>query len=126
MRKSFMAEVTKATMPDCGRRGDGEGCRRRWMEGVEVATAIAPDDFSTSAKILYRKTKGIKLNRTIIVKCELTDRNKIFNDGRSNKDIVEVKGSIGCGQDVCPMLVMGRKEPLPMMILEDAAEGKRE
>jgi len=68
------------------------------MEGVEVTTAIAPDDFSPSAKILYRKTKGIKLNRTIIVKCELTDRNKIFNDGRSNKDIVEVKGSIGCGQ----------------------------
>ena len=68
------------------------------MEGVEVTTAVAPDDFSPSAKIFYRKTKGIKLNRTIIVKCELTDRNKIFNDGRSNKDIVEVKGSIGCGQ----------------------------
>ena len=29
-------------------------------------------------------------------------------------------------RDVWPVLVMGRKEPLPTMTLEDAAEGKRE
>ena len=72
-----MSEMTKATMPKGGgRRGSGEGgsgagwCRE---ERVEVTRAIAPSDHAPCLKVLHRKSKWVKLNRTIIISSEATD-----------------------------------------------------
>jgi hypothetical protein len=51
-----------------------------WVERVEVARAIAPGDHVPGFQILHRKTKRIKLNRTVVVDGKPTDRNKDLND----------------------------------------------
>jgi hypothetical protein len=43
------------------------------------------------SQILHRKTISVKLHRTKIVSCKLTNRRKIMNHLRSNKDIREMK-----------------------------------
>jgi hypothetical protein len=43
------------------------------------------------SQILHIKTRRVKLHRTRIVSCKLTNRKKIVNHLRSNKDIRETK-----------------------------------
>ena len=45
------------------------------MDGVEVAGAIEACDLRLGVEILYRKTKGIKLDRDIIINGEATNIN---------------------------------------------------
>jgi hypothetical protein len=44
-------------------------------------------------EILHRDTKRIKLNRNQIIIGKLPNRKKVFNDVRSNKNVIETKGT---------------------------------
>jgi hypothetical protein len=49
--------------------------RRHVMwNGVEVPIAIAPKEDRLGREILNRKTRGVKLNRTVIVASKLSNR----------------------------------------------------
>ena len=61
------------------------------MEGIEVASTIAPDDLVPSSKVLYRKAKGVKLDGTMIVNGKLTNKNKILDKVRSDKNIIKIE-----------------------------------
>ena len=51
------------------------------MKGVEVATAMhAIDDHVLGVKILHRKAKGVKFNRTVIIAGDMVNGNKVFNE----------------------------------------------
>ena len=63
------------------------------MQGVERPQTIAPDDHVPRTKILHKEAKRVKFNRTVVVSSELTSGNKILNNVRSNKHIIEVKGT---------------------------------
>jgi len=43
--------------------------------------------------ILHRETKRIKLNRTVVISNELSNRNEVLNNVGSNKNIIKMKGS---------------------------------
>ena len=58
------------------------------MEGIEITVTIAPGDHVLGLKILHRKTKRIKFNGTKIVTSKTSNRNKIFDDVRGDKNIV--------------------------------------
>jgi hypothetical protein len=45
---------------------------------LEPPNTIAPDNLVSGMKILYRKTKGIKFNRNLIIRGKLANRNKIL------------------------------------------------
>ena len=71
--------MTKTTMPKwsgCSEESLGTG--EAGQQGVEVTGTIAPGDHAPSVKILHRKTKGVKLNGTIIVWPETINRNRIL------------------------------------------------
>lgn len=84
-------KMTKPSMPDGERGGGQKGAwlEYRWMDGVELPEAIAPDDHVLRSEILHRKTKRVKFDRTIIVNGELANRNKVLNDARRNKNVVQ-------------------------------------
>ena len=44
-------------------------------------------------EILHRNTKWVKLNRNKIIRGELSNREKVFNNIRSYKNVVEMKGT---------------------------------
>jgi hypothetical protein len=46
-------------------------------KGVEVPITIAAKDHATGLQILHRETKGVKLNRTLIITGELANRKQI-------------------------------------------------
>ena len=73
----WLHERTKSTMPKCG-RGCGSSNSLDTTEGAQLAGSIAPDNHALCAQILHRKTKGVKLNGTIIVWPETINRNRIL------------------------------------------------
>jgi hypothetical protein len=77
----------------CYTRCGGGGWRQ---ELVERASAIAPADQTPGPEVLHRKTKGIKLDRAIIIGCKLANRNKVFDDVRGDKNIVKVERTDMC------------------------------
>jgi hypothetical protein len=52
---------------------------------------IAAKNHAPGPEVLDRKTKLIKFNRTMVVTSELANGKKIANQGRSNKDMFEIK-----------------------------------
>jgi len=85
--------VTKTLMPQRGRgskEGVGSG-RRCSSDGVQVANTIAAKNHVSRLEVLHRKTKGIKLNGTIVIARELTNGKKVANNGWDDKDIVQNK-----------------------------------
>ena len=58
------------------------------MKRIKVTTAIAPDDHVPGLKILHRKAKRVKFDRTMIVNSEATNRNQVLNERRSDNNIV--------------------------------------
>jgi len=67
--------MTKTGMPQL--RGDDffSGGRRHTMwNGVEIPVAIAPKEDRLGLEILNRKTRGVKLNGTVIVASKLSNR----------------------------------------------------
>ena len=64
-------------------------------------------------QILLRKTRRVKLNGTVIVGSEPTNRNEIVSDVRGEKNVVEMERS---GENEAPTEVIGRVEPFPATI----------
>jgi hypothetical protein len=74
-----MTDVTKAAVSEGGRRsssceGSGAGwCQ--WEERVEITRAIVPGDHAPCLKVLRREAEWVKLDGTIIVIGETTNKN---------------------------------------------------
>jgi hypothetical protein len=58
------------------------------LQRVQGSRAVTSDELAPCGKILNRATKRVKFHRTVIVSGETTDRNKVFNEIRRNKDVV--------------------------------------
>jgi hypothetical protein len=84
--------MAESTMPKVWMVGDVEGDMVEGLtERVERTGAIASNDHGPGEKILHRKTIWVKLDRTIIINSELSDRNKVFDDVRNDKNIIKVE-----------------------------------
>jgi hypothetical protein len=70
--------MTKTTMPKLIICGGGDEAKVGWRlaggDGVEWTGTIAASDHAPCAKVLKRKTKGIKFDRDIIVSGEFMNR----------------------------------------------------
>jgi hypothetical protein len=67
--------MTETRMPKL--RGDDSDMttrRHAMWNGVEVPIAIAPKEDRLGREILNKKTRGVKLNRTVIVASKLSNR----------------------------------------------------
>jgi hypothetical protein len=90
-----MTRVTEATMPNIVRGGGcGESTGCRVLERIKLPRTIASKKFKPRKKIPHRKTKRIKIDGAIIISSELTNRDKIFNNARCNKNITKMKRTI--------------------------------
>lgn len=72
-----------------------QSCDLAWSKGVEVTTSTGSHYFFPTAKILDRKTTWIKFNRTCIITCEFTDRNKILDEFWGVQNVGQNKPGIG-------------------------------
>jgi hypothetical protein len=87
--------VTEAMMPNIVRGGGrGERMGRRVLERIKLLCTIASKKLRPRKNALHRKTKRIKIYRTIIISSELVDGDKIFNYARGNNNIMEMKWTI--------------------------------
>lgn len=59
---------------------------------VKRTRAIASKNHGLGEKILYRKTKRIKLNRAKAINCEVMNGYKIFHDMWNYKNITKIEG----------------------------------
>lgn len=81
-----------------GQQSGGSGGGRRWRcekECVEVPVAIAIKNHALGSKVLDRETKRIKLNGPQIVASKLANGKKVTNNRWDDKNIIEMKGSVG-------------------------------
>lgn len=77
--QNFMTGMTKTAMPHRRVGDSGEGVSSRKAKGVQRPRAIAPDDQPPRLQSLHRTASGIKFDRTIVIRGELANRNKILN-----------------------------------------------
>jgi hypothetical protein len=95
--QSLMSRIAKAAMPSSGEDSGNEGTGHRgtcWSsEGVEGLGAIVPCDHAPGMKILHRKAKRVKLDRTIVIIIKLTNKNKVLNNIGGNKNVIKIKGT---------------------------------
>ena len=79
-------------MPEIHRSmGCGEqGLVRCKPERVEVAGAPAAGLHCLSVRILDGETIGVKFNRDIVITSEFSDREKVFDQGRANENIMKL------------------------------------
>jgi hypothetical protein len=63
-------------------------------KGVKGPGAVTSVQWTPGSQIFHRKTRSVKLHKTRIVSCKLTNRKKIVNHLRSNKDIREAKRTV--------------------------------
>ena len=85
--------MTKATMPEGGGGSDQESQTGRsgWRQQmVEIARTIAPGNHAPGVKILHRRTKWIKLDRTITINGKVTNLNQVFHYLWSDKNVLKV------------------------------------
>jgi hypothetical protein len=82
-------------MPNIVRGGGcGESTGRRVLERIKLPCTIASKNFTPRKKFPHRKTKRIKIDGAIIISSELTNRDKIFNNARCNKNIAKMKRAV--------------------------------
>jgi hypothetical protein len=67
---------------------------RAMWDGVEIPVAIAPKEDRLGQEILNRKTRSVKLNRTVIVASKLSNRQQVMSKLRSDKNIMKLEGTI--------------------------------
>jgi hypothetical protein len=89
---------------DRGDRGDDAKYREGWwsdestghrvLERIKLPRNIASKKLTSGNKVLHRKTKRIKIYGAILTSSELTDRDKIFNNARCNKNITKLKRTL--------------------------------
>jgi hypothetical protein len=90
-----MTRVIEATMPNIMRGGGcGESMGRRVLDRIKLPRTIASKKFTPRKKVPHRKTKRIKIDGAIIISSELTNRDKIFNNARCNKNITKMKRTV--------------------------------
>ena len=53
--------------------------RLSWRQGVKLASAVTSENLRPREEILNRETKGIKLDRNIIIASKRADGDQIFN-----------------------------------------------
>jgi hypothetical protein len=98
LRESFGTKITKAMVPEFGRRSGEEGGGDWWkVKRVEGGRAIAPGDHAPGPKVLHRKTKRVKFNKARIIGGEFTSRNKIGDDFMRNKNVIQANVANGRG-----------------------------
>jgi hypothetical protein len=85
--------VTETTVTSVGGCDSGEkgSCRCGGVgaKGVEVTDTIATKNLSPSMKVPYRETKRVKFHGNRVVSSEMTNGNKIFNNGRNKNYIIK-------------------------------------
>ena len=87
-----MTGVTETTMPSVmGDGGRGEGTGRRRLKRIKLPRTVAPKKLTPGNEVLHRKTKRVKIDRTIVIGSKLTDINQILNDARCNGDVTKMK-----------------------------------
>jgi len=101
LNQNVVARVTKTAVPGGGRRRRGKGGRRRrrqeWCsgrrkaKGVKGPRAVTPEERTPGGQILYSEARRVKLDGTRVVSSKLTNRKKVINHPRSNKDIGKAK-----------------------------------
>jgi hypothetical protein len=92
---SVMTEMTEATVPSIMSGGGGsESTGRQALESVKLLRTVTPKKLTPSKKVLHRETKRVKIDGAIIISSKLTNRDKIFNNARCNKNIAKMKRPI--------------------------------
>jgi hypothetical protein len=71
-------------------RGSGEGLVRQ-LQGVKITRALTSELHRLRWKILDGEASGVKFNGNVIVTGKLFDRNQILDQGRRNKNIIQVE-----------------------------------
>jgi hypothetical protein len=95
MMISVMTGMTEVTVPCIMSGGGGsESMGHRALESVKLSCTVTPKKLTPSKKVLHRETKRVKIDRTIIISSKLTNRDKIFNNARCNKNIAKMKRTI--------------------------------
>ena len=61
------------------------------MKRIKIACAIVPSEYLPRCQILHRQTKRVKSQDDAIVNTKLVNGDKIFDEGRRNKNIAEKK-----------------------------------
>jgi hypothetical protein len=74
---------------------------------VVVPAVIAAKNHVPHLLVLNRKTQSIKLNRIGIIASKLVNKEKIPHKGKSNKNIIKMKGGVSCQQGGCAMIGNG-------------------
>ena len=92
--QSFVAEVTKALMPQIARGRGGEGMMsacggRRGQREELVVLGVTSEDHPPRSSILDGKAKVIKLHIYRVITCKLFDGNEVFDEVRGDEYIVE-------------------------------------
>jgi len=80
----------------------------RQAQRVEITMAITSEHLRPGRKILDRKTGGVKFNRDIVITGEATNTDQILNKVRRNKNVVQMEGFGGSGNE-CVCLVRDRQ-----------------
>ena len=57
------------------------------MKRIMIARAIVPSEDRLRCQILHRQTKRVKGQDNFVVNAKLSNRDKIFDDGRNHKNI---------------------------------------
>jgi hypothetical protein len=84
--------MAEATVPEIWVLLEDEGgVVESLAHGVQRTRTIASKNHGPGEKILHRKTIRIKLNGTIIIDSELPNGNKIFDNIRNDKNIIEIQ-----------------------------------
>jgi hypothetical protein len=87
-----MTGVTEATMPNIMRGGGcGESTGVPGVGNNKAPPYYCIKEVHAEKKVPHRKTKRIKIDGTIIISSELTNRDKIFNNAGCNKNITKMK-----------------------------------
>jgi len=92
LSQNITARMTKPAVPSSGRRRHGKsGSGRRKTESVKGSRAITSEKWTPGGQILHSKTRVVKFDRTRVISSKLTDRKKIVDHLRSNKNIRKAK-----------------------------------
>jgi hypothetical protein len=92
-----MSRMANAAMPSCGGDGGNMGTGHRgtcWsIENVEGLEAIVPGDHAPGMKILHRKAKRVKFDRTFGIRSKPPNWNEVLNNIGGDKNVINIKGT---------------------------------
>jgi hypothetical protein len=101
-----VAEMSEPSMPELGRRGDHQAMvlGSSGAEWIQFSGGVTSEKNRPRSKILDREAINVKLHSHRIITSQCANRNKVLDQGRANKNIVQLKRSSrswnGDGADV--------------------------